>query len=83
MFGGSDLRTASALISYGSMLLETGFPSLAEPLLREGLRSREAALPDDSRLVADARQAVAACLVALDRMAEAEIETESIHLTAP
>jgi hypothetical protein len=47
----------------------------------------EAGLPDDSRLIADARQALAACLIALDRTAvteaEAEAETESIQLTAP
>jgi hypothetical protein len=69
------------------MLLETGSPSLAEPLLREGLDSREAGLPDDSRLLADARQALAACLIALDRTAvteaEAEAETESIQLIDP
>lgn len=75
------LRTASALISYGTMLLERGAPLLAEPLIREGLASREAGLRGDSRLVADARLALAACLILLHRAAEAE--TGSVQLTAP
>ena len=46
------------------MLLERGARLLAEPLISERLASREAGLPGDSRLVADVRQALAACLIA-------------------
>jgi serine/threonine protein kinase/tetratricopeptide (TPR) repeat protein len=42
-----SLERAAALVAFGIELIELGAPSLAEPLIEEGLRIRERELPQD------------------------------------
>jgi len=66
-----SLTTAHPLIGLGAVLVERD-PAAAEPLLREGLSIREAALPEGHPETVAARAELGRCLTALGRREEAE-----------
>ena len=67
-----DDSLAPALIGYGTVLTEMGNPYKAEPLLREGVEHWRKMLPTGHWRIAQAESTLAACLIKLQHLDEAE-----------
>ena len=63
---------ASTLALYGRLLILEGQPAKAEPVLRECLTIRKAAMPEEHWLVAETESLLALSLAYRDRFSEAE-----------
>jgi tetratricopeptide (TPR) repeat protein len=68
----SHLATAATRIGLGRVLTLKGEYEAAEPLLRQGLKTRADALPSGNWQVADAQSQLGACLLGSKRYDEAE-----------